>query len=78
MSIDDELYFEGVQNMLHKKYCTQQMFRGGKLSRLNTNYNLLENFHGRGLVPLAPVELYTDSALSNRSTAHLLMLQRAL
>ena len=34
------------------------------------NYNSLENFHGRGLVTLAPVELYTDSALSNRSTAY--------
>lgn len=42
------------------------------------NYNLQENFCSNGLVPIAPVELITDSVLSNRSTSHLLMLRRAL
>ena len=49
---------------------TANLSRGKTFAVEYKNYNSLENFCGRGLVTLVPMELYTDGALSNRSTAY--------
>ena len=49
---------------------TANLSRGKTFAVEYKNYNSLENFCGRGLVPLAPVELFTDSVLSSRFTAY--------